>query len=493
MTTDSAPLQPLPRLDTGIPGLGNVTSGGLPAGEVTLLGGVTGSGKTVFGMQYLVEGIRQFDQAGVFVSFAERPEKLRGFVGGFGWDIAAWERAARWEFVDATADVAAQTVVGDGFDFAVLINRITAAVLRVSARRVVLDSLTDLFARFGDRVTLRDAVRQLFAELERMEVTAVAILARRDDYGDISPFGVEEFVADNIILLRNPLEGEKRRRTIEVLKFRGASHRRGEFPFAITAEDGLVVIPLSVNLRQTSRDERTSSGDPVVDEMLRGGLFRDSITLVSGATGIGKTALALSFALKGIVAGEAAIYVGYEESSDQLARGIRAWGFDIDDLQAQGKLHFVNDYPEVATLEEHVVRIKAAIDRTGASRLALDSLTSLRRAGSARSFQEFTTGLTAYLKERHVTALLTTTQANLWGASSVTDEHVSTLSDVVVLLRYIEIHDEIRRGIAVLKQRGSGHDKSVREFTIDADGIHIGDPLPSPTGILGGRRAAEGG
>jgi circadian clock protein KaiC len=145
----------------------------------------------------------------------------------------------------------------------------------------------------------------------------------------------------------------------------------------------------------------------------------------------------------------------------------------------------LNDYPEVASLEEHVVRIKGAIDSIGAQRLALDSLTTVQRAGSERGYQEFAIGLTAYLKERHVTGLLTTVQASLWGSTSATDEHVSVLSDGIILLRYVEVRGEIRRGIVVLKHRGSWHQKAVREFTIGPEAVRIGAPLLASSSVLG--------
>lgn len=488
VTTDQVPGDALPRLATGVPGLDVITFGGLPAGEVTLVSGTSGSGKTVFSMAFLAEGIRQFDQPGVCVTFGERPDKLRRFVVEFGWDVLAWEQENNWAFVDATVDTEAHTViVGENFDLGILVSRIAAAVKRIGARRVVLDSLNDLFAHFGDRTALRDGLVRLFAELERMQVTAVVTIARREEYGEVAMFGVEDLLADNIIVLRNVLLDESRRRTVEVLKFRGTTHRRGEFPFAITRANGLVVIALAkVTLSQSSGQIRTSTGLPVLDQMLHGGLFRDSITLLSGATGTGKTVLALQFVLAAVSAGEPALFVGFEESTDQLSRTIRAWGYDLDTLQQQGKLRFLNDYPELASLEEHVVRIESAIEEMGAQRLAVDSLSTLRRIGSDRGFREFTIGLAGYLKEHHVTALFTTTQAALLGGSSATNEHVSALSDVIFLLRYVEVGGEIRRAVTVLKHRGSVHDKSIREFTIDPDGIHIHEPLRAMTGILSG-------
>lgn len=494
--TSSQPGRALPRLPAGIPGLDEITSGGLPAGGVTLVTGPTGCGKTVLGLQFLTEGIRRFGEPAVFVTFGEPPHKLLRSVSEFGWDVPAWVEAGTWAFVDAVVDTgvdagAPAVVIGENMDFGVLVTRIKAAVQRVGARRVVLDSLSDWFSRYADRSAVRDAMVSLVRELEHLQVTTIVTLGRDGDGGDLTRLGVEEFVVDNLIVLRNPLSRESRRRTIEILKLRGTEHRTGEFPFAITRKDGLVIIPLSISLRQTSSDERTSSGNAVLDEMLGGGLYRDSVTLVSGSTGIGKTTLALGFVLAGVEAGERAVFVGFEESTDQLVRGVRAWGHDVAALQEQGQLVILNEYPEVASLEEHVVRIKGAIDAIGARRLALDSLTTVARAGSERGYDEFAIGLTAYLKERHVTGLVTTVQANLWGSTHATDEHVSVLSDGIVLLRYTEVAGVIRRGIVVLKHRGSRHEQVIREFTIGDRGIDIGEPFETDAAFLGGRRAGD--
>lgn len=491
MTERSDSTTTLPRLPTGIQGVDEITRGGLPAGEVTLVGGVTGAGKTVLAMQFLAEGIRQFGQPGVLVTFGERPAKLRRFVGEFGWDVEEWERDGVWAFVDVTHEADTGTVVvGERYDLGVLVGRIAAAVERTGARRVALDSLDDLFTRFPDDAAVRGALMQLVVALEGLGVTTVATVARHEDYGTVTPRGVEEYVADNIVLLRNPLEQEARRRTVEVLKLRGTAHRRGEYPFAITAPDGIVVIPLSVEMRQPATVDRTTIGNAELDEMLGGGLFRDSVTLVPGATGIGKTTLALQFVLAGVAAGEPAVFVGFEESTSQLERSIRGWGYDLDDLRERGLLEVINDYPEVLSLEEHVVRIKAAVDRVGARRFALDSLTTVSRIGSPRGYREFSIGLTAYLKERRVTGLLTTVQSALWGAPRATEEHISVLSDGILLLRYVEVGGEVRRGIVVLKERSSQHDKRIREFTIDGQGLRVLGPLEATTDVLRDHDAA---
>ncbi len=478
----------LPRLATGIPGFEQISHGGLPEGNVSLVIGPAGSGKTVFALQFLAEGVRQFDQPGVFVTFGEPPDKLRRFVTEFGWDLPGWERDGNWAFVDATIGAEEDThVVGEHFDLTVLLSRITAAAERIGANRVVLDSLRFLFARFGAEQSVRDGLIRITAGLERLDVTVVMTIGR-DDGDGVTAFGVEEYIADNVIILRNSLAVEARRRTVEVLKFRGTRHRTGEFPFAITRERGLVAIPLVVELTQPSSTARITSGVPALDEMCGGGPFQDSMTLVSGSTGTGKTSLALQFALAGAQRGEPAVVVCFEESREQLLRGVDGWGYDIGALEAAGNLSFLIDYPESRTLEEHLVRIQAAIADIGATRVALDSLSVLRRVGPERAFLEFATGLTAHLKQHEIAGLLTTAQLTLFGPdTSPTAEHVSALVDAVLLLRYVEVYGELKKGIAVLKMRGSDHQKAIREFTLGPDGMQIGAPMRTTTGIMSGR------
>ena len=227
----------LPRLPTGIAGFDDVSQGGLPENSVTLVAGTAGSGKTVLALQFLAEGVRQFGQPGVFVTFGEPARKLRWFIGEFGWEVPAWELDGRWTFIEATPGPEDKaTVVGGHFDLTVLLNGITDAVERTGAQRVAIDSLNVLFARFEDSAAVRDGLVRITSRLERLGVTALMTIARDGESDHVTPMGVEEYVADNLIILRNELEEETRRRTIEVLKFRGTRHRQGEFPFAITRE-----------------------------------------------------------------------------------------------------------------------------------------------------------------------------------------------------------------------------------------------------------------
>jgi circadian clock protein KaiC len=473
-------------MGTGIPGFDTLAHGGLPRGRATLVTGTAGSGKTIFTAQFLAAGLRNGEDGVVFVTFEDAPAEIRRNVRSFGWDIAGWEEEGRWAFVDVSPRPAEDPVVVGDFDLEALLARIVRAAERMEARRIGIDSVSALFAPFENELRLRRELLRIMQALKERGYTVVFTAERHDDYGSVSRDGLEEFIADNVVILRNALEEERRRRTVELLKVRGGSHQNGEFPFVIDG-DGITVIPLSeVELTQTSSTVRITSGEPALDEMLGGGLFRDSVTLVSGGTGTGKTLMVTQFLTGGAARGERSLLIAVEESRDQLIRNAEAWGMDFTRMEDEGLLKIVNFYPHARSLEDHLVRVKGLIDTWEPHRVAVDSLSALERTGSTRSFREFVINLTASIKAREIAGLLTATSTSLAGAETITERHISTLTDTVILLRYVETYGSVRRAITVLKMRGSHHDNRVREFVIDGDGMQVGDPFANVTGVLWG-------
>jgi circadian clock protein KaiC len=483
MSTDAT--RKIDKLLTGIEGFDLVTNGGLTAGRSTLVSGTAGSAKTVLAMQFLVEGTRRGEH-GVLVTFEEAPADLRRNVLGFGWDITKLEKEKQFAFVDASPRHDEERLEAGEYDFGALVARIGAAIRKVSAKRVAIDSIGSIFTQFKDTTIVRRELHRIAAALKELGVTAMITSERNDDYGAISRHGVEEFVADNVILLRNALEDEKRRRTIEVLKFRGTSHQKGEFPFSVT-DEGLIVIPLSaIELKQKSGNLRVTSGSAELDAMCGGGFFRDSIILASGSTGTGKTLLVTAFTAGGIAQGERCLTFCFEESRGQFFRNAAGWGFDFERLETEGHLKVITDYPEIMPLEDHLIRMKRAILEFKPDRVAVDSLSALERIGTSRSFREFVIALTAFVKDQEMAGLFTSTTPTLFGGTSVTEAHISTICDSIILLRYVETAGKMRRGLTVLKMRGSPHDKEIREFTIDGHGMHVGDAFRNVAGIISG-------
>ena len=368
-----------------------------------------------------------------------------------------------------------------------LLARIEYAVQKIDAKRLSLDSLGAIFTQLASSTTVRSEVFRIASALKKMNVTAIMTAERTHEYGDIARHGVEEFVSDNVIILRNVLEEEKRRRTVEILKFRGTDHQKGEYPFTVIPDNGIIVIPLSgIELKQRSSNIRVSSGNQELDTMCGGGFYRDSVILISGATGTGKTLMVTEFINGGAAIGEKCLLFAFEESREQLFRNATGWGVDFEQMEEKGTLKVICNYPEVMGLEDHLIRMKADLDEFKPHRVAVDSLSALERVSTLKGFRQFIIGLTSFVKQKEVATLFTSTTPTLMGGTSITEAHISTITDSIILLRYVEIFGEMRRGITVLKMRGSAHDKDIREFDIDNHGMHIGKPFYGVSGILAG-------
>lgn len=486
MTTENASEVPVRKVSTGISTFDVIAKGGLPEHRTTLVSGTAGSGKTVFATQFLAAGIGE-GANGVFVTFEESADDIRTNMRSFGWDLPKWEREGKLAFVDASPDPNTEIVESGPFELGALLARVEHAVKKVNAKRVSVDSLGAVFSQFSDQSVVRRELFRISAALKNMGVTAMMTAERIADYGPVARLGVEEFIADNVIILRNVLDDENRRRTIEILKFRGTDHQKGEFPFTIVPHGGMVVIPLSaIELRQKSSDVRISSGNAELDEMCGGGFFRDSVILVSGATGTGKTLTVTQFLQGGAEKGERCLLLAFEESREQLFRNARGWGANFEQMERDGLLKVVCDYPDLHGLEDWLLTIQRMITEFKPQRVALDSLSALERSGTGKAFREFVIGLTSFIKHEEITGLFTSTTPSLMGGSSITEAHISTLTDSIILLRYVEMFGEMKRGLTVLKMRGSEHDKRIREFTIDGRGMHLGRPFRNVTGILAG-------
>ena len=244
-------------------------------------------------------------------------------------------------------------------------------------------------------------------------------------------------------------------------------------------------MPLSAReLKQTSSENRMSSGNPIFDEMANGGVFKDSIILVSGPTGGGKTLLSTIFAAEGCKNDETVLLLAYEESQPQLLRNAKAWGVDFNKWEREGKLKILCTYPESLPLENHLLLIQNTIDELKPRRVIIDSISALERVSNQKSFREFVIGLTSFCKQETVCTLFTSTTPGLAGGDALTEAHISTLTDLIVLLRYVEIEGTLRRGIAIIKMRGSQHDKQIHEFFISEKGLQIGEPFKNVHNII---------
>jgi circadian clock protein KaiC len=484
-TQSPAALLGVPKIRTMIEGFDDISHGGLPVGRTTLLSGTSGTGKTLISIQFLYNGITYFDDAGVFVTFEESPQDIIKNARSFGWNLQQFIDEGKFFILDASPDPEGQDVVGN-FDLSALIERIQYAIRKYKAKRVAIDSMTAVFQQYDAISVVRREIFRLVARLKQIGVTTIMTTERVEEYGPIARFGVEEFVSDNVVIVRNVLEGERRRRTIEILKLRGTTHMKGEYPFTMT-NDGISIFPLgAMRLTQRSSNVRVSSGVQTLDEMCGGGFFKDSIILATGATGTGKTMLVCKFLEDACLKQERSILFAYEESRAQLLRNAYSWGIDFEQMEHNNLLKIICAYPESAGLEDHLQIIKTEISSFKPSRIAIDSLSALNRGVSNNAFRQFVIGVTGYAKQEEITGFFTNTTDQFMGSNSITDSHISTITDTILLLQYVEIRGEMSRVINVFKMRGSWHDKGIREFSISAQGPEIKDSFRNFERIISG-------
>jgi circadian clock protein KaiC len=471
------------KIPTGIEGLEHITMGGLSKGRTTLIAGSSGSGKTFLAVEFLYRGVTQFNKSAVFVTLEELPEDVMRNVKKLGWHLDELVAQNKLRFIDVSFVGSQHEEIGS-YDLSGLLIQIEYAIKEIGAELIVIDSIGSLFSQFTDSQLIRSEIFRISNELKILGVTSLITAERIEEYGPISRHGVEEFVSDNVIILRNVLEEERCRRTIQVLKVRGDTHFKGEFPFTITY-DGISILPLSaMELKQASSSERIRFGNKELDRMAGGGLFRDSVILVSGPTGGGKTLMATIFTSEACHVGERVLFFAYEESREQLMRNSASWGVNFDKWVQEGLLRIICRYPEATGTEDHLLIIRREIEEFKPQRLVMDSVSAVERAASVRNFREFIIALTSHVKSKGICSLFTSTTPKLSGGESITEAHISTITDAIILLRYVEIYGVMRRGIVIIKMRGSQHAKEIYEFTIDSKGIHIGKPFRNVQNII---------
>ncbi len=473
----------LPKSPTGIDGLDEITFGGLPKGRSTLLTGGAGSGKTLLGIEFLVQGVRQFGEHGVLLAFEETAADLSENVRSLGFDLE--RHIARRQIVVDYVRVERSEIEETGdYDLEGLFVRLAHAIDAVGAKRVVIDTLEVLFAGLSDYGILRAELRRLFGWLKERGVTSI-ITAERSQSGvrdALTRHGLEEFVSDCVILLDHRVVDQLTTRRLRVVKYRGSAHGTNEYPFLIDAE-GIRVLPVtSLGLQHEAPTTRISTGTPQLDEMLDGrGLYRGSTALISGTAGSGKTTLAAAFVDAACRRGERALYLAFEESAAQIQRNMRSVGIDLRPWANSGRLRFHASRPTAYGFEAHLTELHRLVQQFRPSIVVFDPMTDLVAIGSEAETKSMLTRAIDYLKSQGITALFTslTDDANEAERSQV---GISSLIDTWILLRNLESNGERNRGLYVLKARGMAHSNQIREFRLSRRGISL---LPIYTGSAG--------
>jgi circadian clock protein KaiC len=473
----------LPKAPTGIQGLDEITTGGFPRGRPTLICGSAGAGKTLLAMEFLVRGATQYNEPGVFMAFEETAPELTQNVRSLGFDLdeLAKQKKLVIDFVRIERSEIDET--GD-YDLEGLFIRLGAAIDGIGARRVVLDTIENLFAGLQNQGILRAELRRLFRWLKDRGVTAV-ITAERGE-GALTRHGLEEYVSDCVILLDHRVTDQVSTRRLRIVKYRGTAHGTNEYPFLID-EDGFSVLPVtSLGLQHQVSNERISSGVSRLDTMLGGeGFFRGTTILASGTAGTGKTSLAAHLVDAACWRGERGIYFSFEESQGQLIRNMRSIGLNLEQWTRKDLLRFHSSRATFHGLEMHLAIIHKIVQEFQPKVVVIDPIGSLIQAGNRRDAHTMLIRLIDFLKQRQVTAFLTNLTSG-GDALEKTDVEISSIVDTWLFMRDIELDGERNRALYVLKSRGMAHSNQLREFLLTPQGIDLLDVYVGPEGVLTG-------
>ncbi len=492
MSTHQLMLTPkngIPKCLTGITGLDQITEGGLPKGRPTLLCGPAGSGKTILAMEFLVRGATEFNEPGVFMSFEETGEELSQNVASMGFNLPAL--CARKNLSVDYVRVERSEIEETGeYDLEGLFTRLGNAINAVGAKRVALDTIESLFSGFANTNIVRAELRRLFRWLKSKGVSAV-ITAETGD-GKLTRYGIEEYVADCVILLDHRVEDQTSIRRLRVLKYRGTMHGTNEYPFLI-GKTGLSVLPLSsLQLERKAPIQRISTGIPRLDKMLGGrGFFRGTSVLISGGPGTGKSSLAAHFAQAACQRGERALYMASEQSTDEVIRNMRSIGIDLEPWLKRGLLRFYPVRTGTFGLEKHLMTIHDVATAFDPKVVIVDPITNFASTGTHSEVKSMVIRLIDMFKSRQITAMFTSLTTGE-GLPELSEIGVSSQMDAWLVLRNLECNGERDRGLCVLKSRGMEHSNQIREFLLTDHGVQLLDVYVGPSGLLtGSARVAQ--
>ncbi len=473
----------LPKSPTGIQGFDEITGGGLPKGRPTLVCGGAGCGKTLFGIEFLVRGVTQFNEPGVLMSFEETSEELAVNVASLGFDLEDLVRNKKIALDHVHIERSEIEETGE-YDLEGLFIRLGYAIDKIGAKRVVLDTIESLFAGLPNQLILRAELRRLFHWLKAKGVTAVITGERGDE--TLTRQGLEEYVSDCVIMLDHRVTEQTSTRRLRIVKYRGSLHGTNEYPFLID-ENGFSVLPVtSLGLKHIVSNERISSGITELDDMLEGkGYFRGSTVLISGTAGVGKTSIAAHFAEAACKRGERVLYFSFEESPNQLMRNMLSIGIKLEPWVRKGLLQFQAIRPTLYGLEMHLAVTHKLVNEFKPDIVILDPINTFVVGDKEYEIKTMLMRIVDFLKAKQITALFTslTSAENNMESSDV---GISSLIDTWLLLRDIELNGERNRGMYVLKSRGMANSNQIREFILTSHGVELRDVYVGASGVLTG-------
>ena len=461
-----------PKTPTGIDGLNEITGGGLPKGRPTLICGSAGCGKSVFAMQFLIKGITEYNEPGVYMSFEESGKDLIQNVRSLGFDLekSIAQKKLKIDHVQVERSEIQET--GE-YDLEGLFIRLNYAIDSIGAKRVVLDTIESLFSGLNNTAILRSEIRRLFQWLREKGVTTIITGERGET--TLTRQGLEEYVSDCVILLDFRVIEQIATRRLRIVKYRGSTHGTNEYPFLID-ENGVSVLPItSLKLEHKTSTEIISTGLPGLDKLFdREGYFKGNSTLITGSAGTAKTILAAYFALNSCKKKERVLYFSFEESPNQLTRNMLSVGINLTPYVRSKLLLIHSSRPSLHGLEMHLLSLHKYIQEFKPHTVIIDPMSSLVTVGSRGEVRAMLARLMDMLKSHQISALFTSlTHERPINNDEPAEEAISSLVDTWIKVRNEESKGERVRSLYIVKSRGMGHSSAVSNFIVTNQGIKI--------------------
>jgi circadian clock protein KaiC len=470
---------------TGIVGLDDVLGGGLTRNRLYLVEGTPGSGKTTIALQFLMEGVRCGESV-LYVTLSETVEELRGVAQSHGWNLDGIHMREMLPSLDSLQPDAQYTMFHPSeVELGETTIRILADVEALNPTRVVFDSLSELRLLAANSLRFRRQILALKQFLGGRQCTVLLL----DDMATVQQDLQVHSIAHAVLRLEQlcPDYGGERRRLM-VSKYRGRAFRGGYHDYRINP-GGVQVFPRLVAAEHGAplEQERLGSGIDELDALLGGGIEFGTSTLVVGAPGTGKSTVAMQFALAGAQAGHRAAVFVFDESVHTLVTRCEGMGMALGPHIENGHIRIRQVDPAELSPGELVHSIREAVTVDGARIVVIDSLNGYLNAMPDERFLVIQLHeLLSFLGRSGVASLLIGAQHGLIGIQMQTPVDASYLADAVLLLRYFEAGGEVRQAVSVMKKRGGQHERTIRDFSMTATGLRIGQPLREFRGILTG-------
>ncbi|HWB90305.1 MAG TPA: circadian clock protein KaiC [Puia sp.] len=475
------------KVSTGIEGLDEVTNGGFPQGRPVLICGSAGCGKTLFGIQFLVKGILEHEEPGVFVSFEESVADLTNNVASLGFDLDKLTAEGRLRMDHVRIERSEIEETGE-YDLEGLFIRLNYAIDAIGAKRVVLDTIESLFSGMQNEGLLRAEIRRLFRWLKEKGVTAVITGER--GVNTLTRQGLEEYVSDCVILLDFRVVEQIATRRLRIVKYRGSTHGTNEYPFLID-ENGISVIPItSLKLDYGTSTDVISTGLRPLDGLFKkGGLYKGSSTLITGTAGTAKTILAGYFVLGSCLRNERVLLFSFEEAPDQTIRNLLSIGIDLRPYIASKLLVIHASRPTLYGLEMHLLVVNKLLSEFRPKSVVIDPISSLVSVGSALEVKAMLVRLIDTLKIHKIDALFTCLMSRVAsGSDDETIEAVSSLADNWLYLQNELVDGKRQRSLLIIKSRGMEHYNDQVPFTITPAGIGFAaSTIPTVSNSVNGK------